>query len=413
MYLTGGKFTIYQPITLYQKFTADLIFTGHEMLTGESVLLTDETGIIIDIVDKAAAGDNIQVFEGMLSPGFINCHCHLELSHLYGHIPEQTGLVDFILKIVNERYFDEAKILAAIDNAENQMLQNGIVAVGDICNNSLTLAQKRAGRLHYHNFIEASGFSPVVAATRFERALLFFDMFKTVSTSSVVPHAPYSVSPELFSLINMLPGNELLTIHNQETIAENDFFENKSGDFLRLYKEMGIDTSFFEPLGKTSLQTWLPFFNKKQSIILVHNVTTSAADISFIKQQTANLHTAKEGSKQQIFICLCPNANLYITNTLPNVNLFVENNCSIVLGTDSLASNHQLNILEEIKTLQKHFPQLPIFSLMQWATINGAKALRMTDKLGSFDKGKKPGVILISGMDGWHVTKQAGVKRVI
>ena len=116
------------------------------MLTGQSVLITDETGLIIDIIDKKTAGDDIQVFEGLLSPGFINCHCHLELSHLYGHIPEQTGLVDFILKVVNERYFDEAKILGAIEGAENQMLQNGIVAVGDICNNSLTLAQKKAVR---------------------------------------------------------------------------------------------------------------------------------------------------------------------------------------------------------------------------------------------------------------------------
>ena len=383
------------------------------MLTGQSVLITDETGLIIDIIDKKTAGDDIQVFEGLLSPGFINCHCHLELSHLYGHIPEQTGLVDFILKVVNERYFDEAKILGAIEGAENQMLQNGIVAVGDICNNSLTLAQKRAGRLHYHNFIEASGFPPDVAATRFERALLFFDMYKTVSASSVVPHAPYSVSPELFSLINTLKDNNLLTIHNQETFAENEFFESGSGDLIRLYKEMAIDTSFFNPVGKTSLQTWLPHFDKKQSIILVHNVTTSAADINFIKQQTTNLPTGQAGNKQQTFLCLCPNANLYITNTLPNVNLFVENDCTIVLGTDSLASNHQLSILEEIKTLQKHFPQLPIFSLMQWATTNGAKALRMNDVLGSFDKGKKPGVILISDLESGHLTERSGINRVI
>ena len=207
-------------------------------------------------------------------------------------------------------------------------------------------------------------------------------------------------------MINDLADNRLLTIHNQESEAENELFKHKKGDFLRLYEKMKIDINSFQPSGKSSLQTWLPYFNNGQSVIMVHDVTTSAEDLDFIKQRTAN-------SQLSTFLCLCPNANLYISNTLPNVNLFLENQCTIVLGTDSLASNHQLNILEEIKTLQKNFSQIKLDSMLQWATLNGAKALQMQDVLGSFEKGKRPGVVLISNMEGLNLTKGSVAKRIV
>ena len=96
-----------------------------------------------------------------------------------------------------------------------------------------------------------------------------------------------------------------------------------------------------------------------------------------------------------LYFCLCPNANVYISNKLPDINLFVRNQCNIVLGTDSLASNDQLSILEEINTLQKAYPDLSLSEMLKWATSNGAKALKIDDKYGSFEKGKTPGVVLI------------------
>ena len=196
----------------YKKFAADHIFDGNRLITGNNVLITDETGIIADIVDISEAGDGILFSKGILCPGFINVHCHLELSHLKGLIPEQTGLVDFILRIVKDRHFDEEIILEAIANAEEEMIRNGIVAVGDICNNSLTIAQKKLQRLCYHNFIEVSGFPPSIAAMRFERSKAILETYHAsliTHHSSLSPHAPYSVSPELFSIrkqaVKLLP----------------------------------------------------------------------------------------------------------------------------------------------------------------------------------------------------------------
>ncbi len=370
--------------------------------------------MVIDLVDEKDAGDDVEKLNGLLSPGFINCHCHLELSHMKGHIPKHTGLVDFVLKVVNERHYEEPEILMAIEKAETEMLQNGIVAVGDICNNTLTIPQKTKGRLHYHNFIEASGFPPAVAETRFKRAVdLYHSYSALLPANSIAPHAPYSVSPEMFRIIDEFPGNNLLTIHNQEIAEENELFEKGSGNLLQMYAAMGIDISFFKPSGKSSLQTFLPYFKKQQSLILVHNACTSEEDMAFIKPQTYPERSRRTNLKLQTVFCLCANANLYISNKLPDVDMLLKQGVNIVLGTDSLASNDQLSILDEMKTLQENFPDLELTTLLKWATINGAKALQMDKMLGGFEKGKQPGVVLIEAADDLRVNKKTVAKRIL
>ena len=323
--------------------------------------------------------------------------------------PAQTGLVEFVFKIITDRNFADEQILAAIATAENEMLQNGTVAVGDICNNTLTIPQKKKQNLHYHNFIEVSGFVPAYAQDRFDKSTAILNQYKEINNdqrSSLSPHAPYSVSPQLFELINNATTNSIVTIHNQETKAEEDFIKYKRGDFLKLYDKMGIDISYFNPSGKSSLQSWRPYLNNKQSLILVHNVATTKEDIEFTKHPTIN-------NKQQTSFCLCPNANLYISNTLPDVDMLMDQQCNIVLGTDSIASNQQLNILEEIKTLHKYFPIVPLEIMLKWATINGAQALGMDTRLGSFEKGKQPGVVLIEGVENKQVEKNTSSKRIL
>src|SRR5476651_600607 len=100
------------------------------------VLVTDAEGAVMDIVSASEAGEDIQRVDGILCPGFVNCHCHLELSHMKGLIPKHTGLVEFVFKVVTERHFDEAQVIAGIEKGEYEMLENGIVGVGDICNNT-------------------------------------------------------------------------------------------------------------------------------------------------------------------------------------------------------------------------------------------------------------------------------------
>jgi cytosine/adenosine deaminase-related metal-dependent hydrolase len=348
---------------------------------------------------------------GIICPGLINTHCHLELSHMKGLLPEHTGLIPFLSAVQQQRFFSPEIIAEAAQQAAAQMIGNGIVAVGDICNTADSLAAKAASHLHWHNFIEVIGFTENKAAERLAFSQTILNHFlsqpqpqsKPQSFSSLSPHAPYSVSGRLFGLLNEATAGQLVTIHNQECAAEDELYRHKSGQFFDLYAALGIVSDFFTASGKSSLQSWLPYFNKGQQLILVHNTCTSEEDILFVKQMTTddgqratagNRDTAHD-QRPTIFWCLCPNANLYIENKLPPVELLLKHDCRVVLGTDSLASNHQLSIVAEMQTLRKHFPQLGWELLLRWATLNGAEALGMAAELGSFDKGKRPGWTVI------------------
>ena len=202
------------------KLGADKIFDGYEMIAN-SVLMVRQDGEIEGIVPLEIAGEGVERYEGMLIPGFVNCHCHLELSHMKGKIPEGTGLVDFVFKVVTEIAATEEEIAGTIENGEIEMMQSGIVAVGDICNNTSTITQKQNGNLRYYNFIESSGWLPSISELRFDRAKTLLESFNRQSAiaskkatsvltpksklqrsdSSIVPHAPYSVSENLWKRI--------------------------------------------------------------------------------------------------------------------------------------------------------------------------------------------------------------------
>ncbi|MBD0295791.1 MAG: amidohydrolase family protein [Flavisolibacter sp.] len=381
----------------FRKIGAAELFDGKK-LHRDQVLIIQPDGTIEAIVPNAEAGEGVENVEGIITPGFINCHCHLELSHMKGVIPEKTGLVDFVFKVVTERHHPEEEILKAIHNAEEEMLQNGTVAVGDICNNTLTLLQKQKGRLSYYNFIEASGWLPSIGQVRFERAKSIYDSYQqhlpSTICNTIVPHAPYSVSEHLWQYIQPYFEHKTACIHNQETLFEDEFFLKGTGDFTRMYALMKIDNAHHQPTYMSSLQSYFDKLTKAARIILVHNTFIQQDDIDFVKQKTVEVKKDDIHNAPQTFFCLCINANQYIENALPPVDLLRKNNCMLVVGTDSLASNHSLSIPDEIKTIQKNFPSIPLEEVLQWATLNGAKALQMDDILGSFERGKKPGVVL-------------------
>lgn len=390
----------------YRKFRANRIFTGKEWAAAGQVLLCEEDGTIRGLVPEEEAGEEILDLNGILCPGMINAHCHLELSHLKGKIPPQTGMLGFIGQVMSKRQASPEEINHATEEAESTMLLAGIVAAGDICNTTDSLPQKNKGRMFYHNFIEVAGFLPAMAEARFQSAIKLFQEFGRfygipIESNSLVPHAPYSVSGELFQKIINFPGNHLLCMHSQESVAEDSFFRYKTGEFLQLYEKLGQDIQHFTATGNSSLKNCLPYFKKNQSLILVHNVTTDQSDLQLLK----NSEMFDDGNP--ITLCLCPNANLYIGNGLPDIRLLAESGLRIVLGTDSLASNHTLSILEEIKAIHQNFPSIQLEELLQWATWNGAQALQMEELLGSFEKGKQPGILLIEGenIGDWQVSR--------
>jgi len=378
----------------FRKYKATRLFDGTSFLPNK-VLLTKEDGTIESVVEEEDAGEEITQLEGTLTPGLVNCHCHLELSHLKNVIPPHTGLIEFLCSVVTKRGFDPAIIQERIAAAEKEMWENGIIAVGDIGNTADTAVVKSKSQIHWQNFVEVLSFTDEKANENLTHFLaqkkkleMALSQNPVASRTTLVPHAPYSISPRSFQLINEQTAGQVISIHNQEHPAENELYLNGGGDYLRLFKIFGIDQSPFPVTGQSSLRSILPYFNLGQTIFLIHNTCISENDIIWAKQYAA------ENGLQLVF-CLCVNANLYIENKVPPIDLLLKHNCQIVLGTDSYSSNWQLSIAKEIESIQEHFPHLELATILHWATQSGARALQWENKLGSFEKGKKPGLTLL------------------
>jgi aminodeoxyfutalosine deaminase len=380
----------------YRKFKADQLFDGYHLHGNDKVLITDDSEKVQDIVNAPEAGDDVQIFNGIITPGLINCHCHLELSHLKNVIPPHTGLIEFLCSVVTKRDFPREVIDQEIIKAEKEMYDNGIVAVGDIGNTADTAEVKSKSKIRWQNFVEVLGFTDEKADENIQHYQQVANQFETDHSrwttdhrTSLVPHAPYSISPKTFKLINELTKGQVISIHNQEHPAEDVLYKTGGGEYLKLFKIFGINGSLFPITGQSSIHSVLPHFNNGQTIFLVHNTFMTKEDVVFAKEY------ANENGLTLIW-CLCINANLYIENKTPPIEMLIKNNCPLVLGTDSYSSNWQLSIAKEIQAIKNNFPSLSLETILQMATINGAKALKWDNDLGSFEKGKRPGIALLA-----------------
>jgi cytosine/adenosine deaminase-related metal-dependent hydrolase len=376
-------------MALFRKVKADAFYSNVHPADTSSLVVLDNQGKILNI-EPASDHDpaSVQFLSGVIVPGFVNAHCHLELSHMKGLLPTGTGLLKFIEGVVSQRDRNQEEIADAILNADEEMRKAGIVAVGDICNRTDTFEVKNSSDLFYYSFVEMFDF------WQDHLAQSFFDQYKAVYDAitespghqkSAVPHAPYSVSKQLFKLINSLnTGARSVSIHNQETPQEDQMFVEKGGPFIPLFEKMGFSFQHFEATGHSSIRYALENLDSSQTQLFVHNTMTQREDIQ-----------AAQNFNEKSYWVSCPNANLYIENRLPNYQLFIEEDAKVCLGTDSLTSNWQLSILEEMKTIAKYQSNISLDNLILWATKHGAEALGIQADYGTIEVGKSPGLNLL------------------
>lgn len=390
-----------------KKITADVVYPVSGAPIKNGVVVIDDEGKIIEIGERSDyALMSLESHDGVLIPGFINTHCHLELSHMKGKVDTGTSLIPFISNVVKFRDVPEANIWAAIDLADQEMYEDGIVAVGDISNKVDTFKRKAKSQIRYHTFIEMFDFLKEDWAEReFEKYKAIYDskVESNGNTFSCVPHAPYTVSKKLFQLINEVNGNDgIVSIHNQETPPEDQFFLDKTGAFIDFYKGFNIPLDDFQAIGKNSIYYAMQHMNPNCKTLFVHNTMTTKEDIE-------NAHAWSD----QVYWATCANANLYIENRLPNYQHFIDANARVTIGTDSLTSNWQLSVLEELRTISKYQSYVPFETLIKWATLNGAEALGFEDELGSIEVGKKPGLLLMKLGKSGSIDQETTVKRLI
>lgn len=392
--------------------SANRIFTlsGKAIDCGQ-ITFNQETGEIIEIDPRPISDhekQNVEFYNGIIVPGFVNAHTHLELSNMKDVLTPGSHLIDFLLGIDKMRC-KPANAEECIKIADLYMWRHGISAVCDICNTALTAQTKSQSKIKYKNCIELIG----TTLQRIEKDKIQYETVKSEFLKNgikeidirAVAHAPYSVSPQLFEVINLLNTNKsLYTIHNQESESENEMYRYGKGDIKESFPLAGIDTEPIPVTGKSSLQSCADYFREYQNVILVHNTFTSVEDALFATQLIKN-----------IYWCLCPKSNLLLEHTLPSDNLLRCKDLKFVIGTDSLSSNNKLDILDEMLTIQNNYSFVNFDFLIEAACKNGAEALNLQDSLGTIEKGKTPGLVYIDNFDliNNKITSNSNATRII
>ncbi len=388
-------------------FSAQYIFTNTSSPVKRGIIVTEDDGTIINVEDNSGIireKHSVEFHNGIIIPGFVNCHCHLELSYLKNVIPSGNGLPDFLANISLSRNSVNSDKSKAIREADKELLNEGVVLCADICNDESTFSRKKESNIKYISLLEVFGIDSSRAEKRMneitdvgnkagEMELPYF----------IVPHSVYSVSLELLRLIKkQSESNRISSVHFLESAGEEQLLKSQSGPLMDAYRKFLLPFSDLN-IPEDHVSAVLNEITTSGNLLLVHN--------TFIKKEHINGLKNRKG----IFWCLCPNSNLYIENRVPPADLLDEERCNIVIGTDSLASNKSLSMIGEMKTLQDHFPEVPLGKLIRWATLNGAIALGEENSFGSIEPGKKPGLVLIKDADlvNLRILPPTTVKRLI
>lgn len=361
--------------------SADTIFDGQQFLPSGSILVLDGQSRLESVLNAGTIEDNrIERLVGSITPGFINAHCHLELSHLSGKIAKHTGIAGFAMELMSKRAgFHPEEVQEHMLHADLEMFQNGIVAVGDICNGQESIAIKTQSKLQYHSFVELIGLNPKNANIIFEKGMeLYNSFYREGLSASIVPHAPYSVSPNLAQTISKFDREQNLPIciHNQESKAEDDFYHGLKGPINALYDFLKLDISYFEAPNTSSIKFLEKVLNVRPRIF-VHNTFTTAEEVKLVADDAT-------------YWCFCPVANLYIENRLPTYTNFKGR--AFCFGTDSLASNEVLDLMVEVNTMMQNDSTFSILEILRGLTSVAASAIGLQEHWGNLTMGKNVGL---------------------
>ncbi len=358
-----------------RKIASNWLWTPEGFLRRPLVTLDDGSRILdVRTCDDPDREPFTEFHAGLLTPGFVNAHCHLELSALRGRIPEGCGFAGFARAMGEVRGLaDEEERRAAIAAADAEMTRGGIVAVGDIANGEAAFDVKSAGRIAYRTFAEFFGLRTMAADGL--RPLLRHPR------TSLTPHSVYSVQDAPFRAL-CAEGTAPLSIHFMESPAEAELFAGR-GPLHEWYARAGFVCDFLH-YGSPA-ERLVRSIPAERPLILVHACCVGEEEVRRILAH----FTAP------VYWCLCPRSNRYISRLAPPVALLRALGARICLGTDSLASNRSLSLLDELRALGG----VPLRESLRWATLGGAEALGLDDALGTVAPGKRPGLNLLTGLD--------------
>lgn len=349
-----------------------LIDRGH--VVPRPVVTVGDGGLIVSVGewDRLDGEASTEFHAGALCAGFVNAHCHAELSYLRGAIARGSGFAGFARAIGQVRGgFTDDERRRALQAADARMWHEGVQAVGDVVNDDSSFGVKASSRIAYRNFAEVFGLNATTAQAR--------GLLRHPHTS-LTPHSTYSLQDGVLREI-AAEGEAPLSVHFMESPDEAALYRG-GGSLAEWYGRMGWRCDF---LGYGSparrLAASVPAGRR---MLLVHGCCAAEEDMQIVEDHFTTPPAW----------VLCPRSNAYITGLRPPVELLRRRGALVCVGTDSLASNDSLSMLEELKAL----PGVPLAEALEWATLGGARALGLESELGSVEAGKRPGLVLLENL---------------
>ncbi len=338
--------------------------------------LVVERGRVRDLTARPPAeARRIDLGDGLLLPGLVNAHTHLELSFLHGLTPPPAGdFVDWLEGLVRTRPgHDHLDAREATRRAARQARESGAVLAGDITNTFRAQEPAWEEGLHTVSFGEAIGpqrAQPPEPSLTWREGVL--------QASAVAAHAPYSVPDWRLKALKRQAGAQPFCIHLAESRAEVELVAGRGEEGLRLRqflseRGMNLDDLVFH--GPRPLAHLLALGVVDGRTLLVHGVQLTAGEMAQVAASGASL-------------CLCPRSNLGLTGAIAPVEAALAAGVNLCLGTDSLTSSPDLSLWPEMATLLRVFPALAPESVLSMATLGGALALGLAEHFGSLRPGR-------------------------
>jgi cytosine/adenosine deaminase-related metal-dependent hydrolase len=324
--------------------------------------------------------------EGVLLPGLVNAHCHLELSHLAGRLVFADGFVPWVEDVVASRTrFAEAEIHAAAAGAVRFLEEHGTVAVGDVSNALGHLDLLAASRLAAVVFLELLAWDPDKAdatlAWAEERARSVAPVLRPGLEVRLAAHAPHSVSPAL--LRRLVARGGPAAIHLAESRDEAAFLANGGGGWPAFLERRGLGHVTFAVPGASPVRYAESLGVLHPRLVAAHGVQVDETDRRVL---------ACHG----VTVVLCPRSNRNLGVGIADVPALLAAGVRLALGTDSLASAETLDVLEDAVLLHRQFRRLDPGAIVRMATLGGAEALGLADR-GAIAPGKRAELVFAAG----------------
>lgn len=374
-----------------RKITAHYTLVGGQ-LRSNIVVEVDSSRRIVSVVESETIDSmaGVEFYPGILIPGMVNLHCHLELAYLRGAIEEQTGFAGFARAIgmVRDKFTIEERLHAA-SVADSAMWQEGIEAVLDIANDDVVMPVKERSKIEYRTLFELFGLG-CNSITKHQ------EMAEHYTNSSITPHSTYSLQDQTFRSAAS-NNRSTISIHMLESEAETELYRGQ-GSLMEWYERMGWECDFLH-YGSPA-QRVVRSIEPSRNVVLVHGCRATGEDVALISDHF----------KDNVTWALCPESNRYISNDRPPVELLRKMGCRIGIGTDSLASARSLSLIDNLRLID----DVPLDEALTWATKGGAEALGM-DHLGEIAVGKRPGLVIIRDADlhNLRLTPESRAERVV